>query len=187
MTSTDPEIDDVTDEQPARRRLNPFVLVALGLVVVSAAAAVWFGVAWVKAANDDDLELSRMRDEVTRVGGQAIITFNTLDYRRVDEDLDRWLNASIGPLHDEVVGRRETSKTAIQQAKTVTSARVLKSAVTDLRDREGKAILIAAIRIDVTPEGKPTTSKYQRIQGTLERTDAGWKLSGVGFVPFTPA
>ncbi|CRK60068.1 hypothetical protein [Alloactinosynnema sp. L-07] len=188
MTSTDLRTDDVTDEEPKPRRgPGAFVLIALGLVVVSAAAALWFGVSWMKAAGDDDLELSRMRDEVTRVGEQAIITFNTLDYRKVDEDLDRWLNASVGPLHDEVVGRRASSKSTIEQAKTVTTARVLKSAITDLRDREGKATIIAAIRIDVTPDGKPATVKYQRIQGALERTDAGWKLSGVGFVPFTPA
>ncbi|HVK21932.1 MAG TPA: hypothetical protein VM677_11280 [Actinokineospora sp.] len=188
MTSTDLFPDEITDEEPAPKRGHSvYLVIALVLVVISAFAALWFGVSWIKAAGDDDLEVSRVRDEVTRVGEQAIITFNTLDYRRVDQDLDRWLNASVGPLHDEVVGRRASSKSTIEQAKTVTTARVLKSAIIDLRDREGKATIIAAIRIDVTPDGKQPTVKYQRIQGDLERTDAGWKLSAVGFVPFTPA
>ncbi|WP_436492416.1 hypothetical protein [Actinokineospora sp. HUAS TT18] len=188
MTSTEPRTDDVTDEVEApKRRPTVYVPIALALVVLSAAAALWFGVSWIKASGDDDLEVARMRDDVTRVGEQAIITFNTLDYRSVDKDLDRWLNASVGALHDEVVGRRASSKTTIEQAKTVTTARVLKSAITDLRDREGKATIIAAIRIDVTPDGKPATVKYQRVQGALERTDAGWKLSGIAFVPFAPA
>jgi Mce-associated membrane protein len=186
MTSTD-TAPDAVDEQPTRRGFSPFLVIALVLVVLSAVAAVWFGVSWFKASNDDDLSVAQMRDEVTRVGEQAILTFNTLDYRKIDEDLDRWLNASVGPLHEEVVSRRAASKQAIEQAKTVTSARVLKSAITELRDREGKATIIAAVRIDISADGKPAPAKFQRVQGALERTDTGWKLSGVGFVPFTPA
>jgi Mce-associated membrane protein len=102
----------------------------------------------------------------------------------VDEGLDRWMNASTGPLQGDVQGRRESSKQAIEQAKTVTSGNVLSLAVTDLNEFDGKATVIAAVEVTVTPEGKQSEKKYLRIQGALERTGDGWKLSGIGPVDF---
>ena len=54
----------------------------VALVVAAAAVAGWFGVAWFNAANDDSLAYSQARDEVNRVGQAAIVTMNTLDYRK---------------------------------------------------------------------------------------------------------
>lgn len=172
---------------PRRRGPNPLVLGAAVLLVVCAGVALWFGVSWLRAATDDSLDVARARDEVTRVGEQAVITFNTLDYRKVDESLDQWLNASTGKLREEVVNRRESSKQVIAQARTVTSAKVLGSSVLELNEREGRATLIAAIRAEVTAEGKEPAVKYQRLQAGLERTPEGWKLTGIDYVPFTPA
>ncbi|RLK60766.1 hypothetical protein [Actinokineospora cianjurensis] len=164
------------------------LVVALGVVVLVAVGfAVWFGIAWARAGTNDDLDLATTRDEVSRVAGAALVTVSTLDFRHVDQDLDRWVNASTGPLRDEFETRRAASKGALEQAKTVTTATVLKIAVTDLREREGKAEVIAAVRVDVTPDGKQATPKYLRLQAALDRTDQGWKLSGVTPVPFTPA
>ncbi|SDD46465.1 hypothetical protein [Actinokineospora iranica] len=166
---------------------NPFVVAALVLAVAAGGLAAWFGVAWARAAGNEDLELARLRDEVARVASAGIVTFNSLDFHKVDEDFDRWAATATGPLLDEVNSRRAATKTTIEQAKTVTTATVLKTAVINLEKSEGKAEVIAAIRIDVAPEGKPAYQKFQRIRGSLDRTDTGWKLSGLGYVPFTPA
>ncbi|GLZ39980.1 hypothetical protein [Actinokineospora sp. NBRC 105648] len=192
MTTTDTgeptEQVDAPRQAPVRRRGPSYLVIVLSaLALVAAGFAVWFAVAWVTAGNDDDLDIARMRDEVARVGSAAIVTLNTLDYRQVDQDLDRWVSTSTGQLRDEVTSRRASSKSTIEQAKTVTTATVLKIAVTSLADREGKAEVIAAVRVEVTPEGKAATPKYLRIQATLDRTADGWKLSGIGYVPFTPA
>lgn len=187
---------DQAETGTAARRWPTFVLTAaVVLVVVAASFAGWFGVGWIKAANDDSINYSRARDEVARVGQVAIITFHTLDYRKVDEGLDAWQNASTGDLHNEVVGRRASSKQAIEQAKTATKAELLKWSdgadaitVTELDEREGKAEVIAAVKVTVTPEGKQPEDKRMRILGTLQRTETGdWKLSGIGQVQFAPA
>ncbi|GLW94651.1 hypothetical protein [Actinokineospora globicatena] len=169
-------------------RVPAVVVYALVLLVIATlGVALWFGVAWARAGADDDLALAGTRDEVSRVASSALVTVSTLDYRKVDEDLNRWEGASTGPLLDEFKTRRASSKGTLEQAKTVTTATVLKIAVTDLREREGKAEVIAAVRVDVTPEGKQATPKYLRLQAALDRTADGWKLSGVTPVPFTPA
>ncbi|MBM7770366.1 Mce-associated membrane protein [Actinokineospora baliensis] len=179
---------DTEPDQRARWRVTNSVVLALLLVtVVAFGSAAWFGVAWLRAGTDDDLDLAGTRDEVSRVASAALVTVSTLDYRKVDEDLTRWINASTGALREEFETRRTSSKAALEQAKTVTTATVLKIAVTDLREREGKAEVIAAVRVDVTPEGKQATPKYLRLQAAVERVGADWKLSGVTPVPFTPA
>lgn len=178
---------DSNDElapEPALGSPNFAVLGGVVLVVVAAFVATWFGVSWAASASDDTLSRAKTRDEVDRIARQAIITFHTLDYHKVDEGLDNWQNASTGALRDEVVGRRASAKQAIQEAKTITSANVLSLAVTELNRDEGKATVIAAVEVAVTPEGKPVEKKYMRIQGVLERAGDGWKLSGIGQVDF---
>ncbi|HEV2778032.1 MAG TPA: hypothetical protein VGX25_01400 [Actinophytocola sp.] len=177
-------VDDGAEPAARKRWQSPLLLGAIALVVAAAAVATWFAVAWIKASNDPSLDRAKVRDEVDRVSREAIKTFHTLDYHKVDEGLNNWEAASVGPLHDEVIGRRASSKQAIEAAKTVTSGNVLSLAVTDLNEFDGTATVIAAVEVTVIPEGKQQDKKYLRIQGSLQRTDGGWKLSGIGPVDF---
>lgn len=190
----DIEADTDADSDEPRRpwrlagRLPQLLLaVAVALVVATAAVAIWFGVAWFRAAGDDSLDYSGVRDEVNRVGQAAVITMNTLDYRHVDQGLGDWETATTGALHDEVVNLKEQSKQTIVQAESVTKATVLSSAVRELDERAGKAVIMVAIKVNVTTKGAEPTDKYQRIEGSLQRTDAGWKLDGIAQVPYTQA
>lgn len=158
---------------------------AVALVVATAAVAVWFGVTWVRANNDDSLAYSQARDEVNRVGQAAVVTMNNLDYRRVDAGLKDWETATTGALHEEVLNLKDQSKQTIVQAQSVTKATVLSSAVKELDDRAGKAIVLVAIKVNVQTKGAEPTDKFQRIEGSLTRTDDGWKLDGIAQVPYT--
>lgn len=196
---TDAEVDPVDtdgepvaqqaaeDELPGRpdSRLPAIALsVAVALVVAAAVVAGWFGVAWFQAANDDGLAYSTKRDEVDRVARAAIVTMNELDYRKLDEGLENWADATTGPLHDEIVNLSAEKKKQLEDAKPVTSATITSSAVKELDDRGGKATVIAAIEKTVqTAGGKPQPS-YQRVQATLTRTKDGWKLENLGPVPY---
>lgn len=175
----DGSAEPAEDERDRVGEPNYVVLAGVALTVVAAFAAVWFGVSWAVAANDDSLSRAKARDEVDRVGRQAILTFNTLDYRKVDEGLDAWQNAATGALRDDIIGRRDSSKQMITEAKAVTKADVLSLAVTELNEFEGKATVVAAIATEVQPEGKPSENKYQRILAGLDRTPDGWKLSAI--------
>ena len=175
------EKSETSTRTDGRRGLRPVLLGALALAVAAAVVAGWFGVSWITAASDESLDRAKTRDEVARVADAAIDTFNTLDYQKVDEGLDNWLNASTGPLHDDVVGRRASSKQTIEGAKTKTDAQVLSLAVTDLNEFDGKATVIAAVKVVVTIDNKEPVPKYLRVQASLERVrEVGWKLSGLG-------
>jgi Mce-associated membrane protein len=177
-------VDDSAATVAQRRWLNPLLLGALALLVAAAVVAVWFGVAWLRAGSDASLNRAKARDEVDRIARSAIVTFHTLDYHNADESLNNWEAASTGPLHEEVVGRRTSSKQAIESAKTVAKPKVLSLAVTDLNEFDGTATVIAAVEVAVNTEGQQPTNKYLRIQGALQRSGDGWKLSGIGQVDF---
>ncbi len=158
--------------------------VAVALVVATAAVAVWFGVAWFRAANDDSIAYSRTRDEVNRIGQAAVVTMNTLDYRTVDQGLKDWETATTGKLHDEVRRGRSSSRDAIVQAESVTKATVLSSAVSELDDRAGQASVLVALKVNVTVKGQEPKDKFMRLVGKLQRTGDGWKLYEIGQVPY---
>jgi Mce-associated membrane protein len=173
-------------EKPERASQWPVIAlsVSIALAVAAAAVAVWFGIAWFQASNDDGLAYSSKRDEVDRVARAAIVTMNTLDYRKLDEGLSNWADTTTGPLHDEIANLTADKKKQLTDAKPVTSAKITSSAVKELDDRGGKATVIAAIEKTVsTADGKPQPS-YQRIQATLTRTKDGWKLENLGPVPY---
>src|SRR5690242_8243713 len=103
MTTVDePTEIRMTEARPERGRWVLWVLLgAVALVVAAAMVAGYFGVAWIKAGSDGTLARAQTRDEVDRVARSAIITFHTLDYHKVDEGLNNWLNASTGDLHND--------------------------------------------------------------------------------------
>ncbi|MCT2587250.1 hypothetical protein [Actinophytocola gossypii] len=180
--------DDPAAEEPARSSKLPAIVLtaAVALLVASVAVAGWFGVAWVQAANDDGLEYSRARDEVDRVAQAAIVTMNTMDHREVDEHLANWADATTGTLHDEVTKLTEENKQQIRDAKAVSKAEIRSAAVRELDERAGKATVIAAVATTVSNGDGEPTQKYLRIEASLTRTDAGWKLDAIGPVPYAP-
>jgi Mce-associated membrane protein len=183
-TIDEPVAEPDAADKPASRWPTIALSVSIALVVAAAAVAVWFGVAWFKASNDDGIAFSGNRDEVDRVARAAIVTMNTLDYRKLDEGLSNWADATTGPLHDEITGLTQDKKKQLTDAKPVTSAKITSSAVKELDDRGGKATVIAAIEKTVqTANGKPQQT-FQRISASLTRTKDGWKLDNLGPVAY---
>jgi Mce-associated membrane protein len=184
----DAESDETGEpEEKAEPRWPTMVLAgATALAVAAGAVALWFGVAWFNADNDDSLAYSKVRDDVTRVATAAIITVNSLDYRKVDEDLRNWADATTGTLHEEIANIDDATKKTATDIKSVGSAKVHSLAVRELDERAGKAIVIAAVQIDVTVEGEEPVAKYHRLEATMTRVDDEWKLELIGQVPFTP-
>jgi len=163
------------------------VLAALVLALAAAGAAGWTGWSWWSAAHDDSLRYSHTRDEVLRSAEQAIQNLNTLDYRTAEKGVDLWTESTTGTLRDQLTQGRQNFLTQIRKAKTVTTAKILDGAVTELDDRAGKASVIVAIELSVTPAtGRPTT-KRERLAGQLTRIGSTWKLSSIGQVPVSAA
>ncbi|WP_328333723.1 MULTISPECIES: hypothetical protein [unclassified Streptomyces] len=162
---------------------NPLTVVALALALLAAGAAGWGGWSWYAAAHDGSAAYARSRDRVLAAGEQAVQNMNTLDHRKLTTGLDTWEASTTGDLHKQLTDGRPEFEKQIKQAQTVSTAKVLSGAVTELDDRAGRASVMVALRITVTaPKGKPA-EKESRLLGELTRTSGGWKLSALGQAP----
>ncbi|HXA59154.1 MAG TPA: hypothetical protein VNW94_08345 [Streptosporangiaceae bacterium] len=165
------------------RRSDLLSLTAMVLVVIAACGAAWFGWSWYSAAHDSSLSYSRVRDTVLRAGEQGVQNMNTLDYRNVNEGLSRWEQSSTGALNQELVAGTSTFMVQVQQARTISTAKILDGAVKELDEHAGQATVVVAVQITlVTPDGK-STIKENRMLAQLTRTPSGWKLSALGSPP----
>ncbi|WP_327112407.1 hypothetical protein OG206_04540 [Streptomyces sp. NBC_01341] len=162
---------------------NPLTAAAVALTIAAACVAGWGGWSRYEAAHDDSAAYAQARDDALAAGEQAVQNMNTLDHAELDEGLDSWEDSTTGDLHRQLVDGRDAFVEQIEAAKTVSTAKILSGAVTELDDRAGKAAVMVALRVTVTaPEGKPAV-KESRMLGQLTRTSAGWKLSALGQAP----
>ncbi|MFB9907525.1 hypothetical protein [Allokutzneria oryzae] len=150
------------------------------LAAVLAVLTVAAGWAWWSAESP-----AQHRDEALRAGQRSLAVFNTLDHRRVDEGLRRWLEESAGGLNEEFRRMSAESKDQIRQARTVTEGRVTDAALTELDGNAGTAKLIASVEVAVTPDGGPPATKRNRYQADLLRTPSGWKTTSLTPVPLS--
>ncbi|WP_143220706.1 hypothetical protein [Actinomadura sp. CNU-125] len=156
---------------------------AVALAVLAALFALWGGRSWYAAAHDDGAAYSRVRAEVLRAGEQSVQNLSTLDYRTLEPDLRTWRESTTGELHREIAQGGAAFERRVREAKTVTAATVLEAAVAELDVRSGRARVLVAVEITVTPpEGDPVV-KQDRLVARLDRTDGGWKISGLGRAP----
>jgi Mce-associated membrane protein len=157
--------------------------ISIAVFVVALACAAWFGWSWHSAASAAPAGPTQQRDAALAAGEQAVQNFNTLDYRHVNQGIRLWLQSSAGALHSQVQRSQASFAQQVEQAKTVTTARVLDGALTSLSTRNGTATIIVALRITVTPPTGSPVSKRSRLRGQLTRTAAGWRLTEIGQVP----
>ncbi|MGW2813414.1 hypothetical protein [Streptomyces sp. NPDC001415] len=152
------------------------VVAALAISLAFAAFAGW---TYLGARDDSTVAYATSRDAALKAGRTQIAALSTLDAAHPDAALRTWLDASTGPLHDEL---RRTGA-----GKPTTSARgsVTDAAVTELDDRSGTAKLIATVQVQLTPAGGAASTDRKRLEAALERTASGWKLKALSAVPVT--
>lgn len=151
----------------------------IGLVVVAALAAGWFGFSWFSAAQDVDLSYGRERDAVLQAAGPALATLHTIDHRSASRDIDRWLQVSVGELRRDLAGDRDGEAKRARTAKAAWRAELVRAAVTDLDANAGTASVIAVVDVTRTrASGKPSTER-RRMNADLLRSDGRWKVAAV--------
>jgi Mce-associated membrane protein len=156
-------------EEAAMRRLTG------GVVILAAAAfCAWSGWTYWQSGHSETARFAKARDEVRQAGRQEIATLNTLDPSRADAALHRWLDASTGPLREEL---RRTSQ-QVTQARAGAQGTVTDLAVTELDARAGTARVIATVQVKLA-----TGADRKRFTATLSRTDGAWKLASLTAIP----
>lgn len=162
-------------------RRNPLLATASALLAAAVVFAAWAGWSWLSAPRAS--AAAATRDQALRAGEQAVLNFNTLDYRTVSQGLKLWEQSSTGALYAQIAAGASAFEQQIKQAKSVTTAKILDAALTGLNAAKGTAAIIVAVQITVTPTHGAAATKQSRQEGVLTRTPSGWKLSSLEQVP----
>ena len=166
---------------------RPLLVVSIGLVVIAAVCAGWFGWSWHESSASASVSPSTAGSgavqQALRQGEQDVQAFNTLSYKDLAGGLSRWQAASTGVLRQETTKGWSGFAKQVSKARTVTTATILDAALTSLDQQKHTASIIAAVQITVTPAKGSAATKRNRLQGTLTETTAGWKLSSLSVVP----
>lgn len=187
MTDTDTTTSGTTEQVAAtepedeRRKLDLLLASAAGLLTAVLLFAAWAGWSWASAPRE--LGSAAARDQALEAGQQAVLNFNTLDYRHVARGVRLWEQSSTGKLHAQIVAGQAGFEQQIARARTITIARILDAALTKLNLAAGRATIIVAIQITVTPAHGKLSVKQSRLEGELARTPSGWKLADLTQVP----
>jgi Mce-associated membrane protein len=151
-----------------------FVLAALAV-----AAAAWFGYTWWSSAHDEASLRAADRDEIMTAANQGLVALNTIDYRSAQHDVDKWVQVTTGQLGKDLGNDRETQQQRASASKTIATAAMKQSAVTELDHGAGSARVIAVLDLQVSTNGSPAAANRSRLNVELTRTDQGWKVSSV--------
>ncbi len=156
-----------------------------GLLLLAAAVAFcgWSSWSYLESRHDESVRFAAARDQVARDGRREIATLNTLSPRDGDAGLRRWLDASTGPLHDELKRDTAVNRQKIEQARTDAKGTVTDLAVTELDARAGTAQVIATVEVHLGTTG----TGRKRFSAVLARTGGHWKLTSLTAVPVDAA
>lgn len=178
-TARDDAVSEPETADGERRGRNPLVLAGAILVAVAFVCAVVFGALWWQAAHDSSLAYSQARDDVLRAAETGASNFTTLDYRNVQQGLDRWKQSATGDLYTQLTQASNAFSQQVAQAKAVTTGKVREAAVTQLDTHAGKASTILVVDVIVAPAGQKAQTKTLPLQADLIATNTGWKLSAL--------
>lgn len=153
---------------------------AVGIVaVLTSVTAVWSGYGWYAAAHADSVGFSRTREAVLAAATQAVQNLNTLDYRSVSDGFGLWQQSVTGDLATELTQGKDQFESQVVSARSVSTARVLAAAVTELDVRQGEASAMLEVRLTVQAGADKPVTKDSPELAELTRTPSGWRLSGL--------
>jgi Mce-associated membrane protein len=172
-------------EKMTKDSRKPVLAAMTVLALAAVACAGWYGWSWLSAAHSGSLSEARTRDVVLQQAEQGVLNFNTLNYHQAARGLQVWLASSTGELHSELSQNLSQEVQLVEQRKTITTARILDGAVTQLATGPGTATVMVGVEVTVTPaKGSPVVESESEV-GQLARTGSGWKLSALGYPPGT--
>jgi Mce-associated membrane protein len=158
---------------------SPGLAAMTALAAVSVLVAAWFGWSWWSAAQATVVTRGQDRDTVLAAADDALTTLNTVDYHDPGAAVDRWIQVTTGELGKTLSGDRQLQLDRATASRTVASARVNQAAVAALNPDAGTARVIAVLDVQLSTNGAPSVPSRARLNASLTRTDAGWKVDSV--------
>jgi hypothetical protein len=122
------------------------------------------------------------RDDSLRIAEEAAPALNTLDYKTLQQGLDRWEALATAPLLDELKSKRAGLASTVEKAKTASTAKVLAAAVSKVSLDASSADVLVLVEVKTTDAKNASTVKQLRQRLTVAQTAQGWKISAIATI-----
>lgn len=188
------EKEGVSDETPKARNRNPSRprsrrrLRMPSLSVAWKAAVILLICAFVAASG----YMMWNRHEVTErnqraanfVAGarQGVVNLTSMDFNKAKEDVQRVIDSSTGPFHDDFQARAKDFTTVVEQSKVVTQGTVNAAAVQTMNG-DFAVVLVAATSHITNAAGAKDEPRNWRLKVTVKNDGGQYKMSNVEFIP----
>jgi Mce-associated membrane protein len=168
---------DTTSGAPLQRRPGKVVAVAAAVVLLSAALAASGYMAWHHRVAAQERQRNA---EFAAAAREAVVTFMSLDFNKLEEDIQRISDITTGQFKDRfpIIGDQMAKR--VQQSKFVTTATVNDVAVESMTANSA-IVLVAATTETKSPDGEQEPQFWHISLGLTE--DGGQpKISNIEFV-----
>lgn len=169
-------VSDAVNPGPAARRARWRPVLVAGLVVLTAVT----GGAWWADAQARRAEATRA--QMVSAGRDGVLALTTIDHHEVDRDVQRILDSSTGAFRDDFAQRADSLKAAARTARS-TSVGTVREAGLESVDGDTARVLVALTVMTSNRGAAERQPKSWRTRVIVTKTDDGFKVAGVEFVP----
>lgn len=127
-------------------------------------------------------QAEKTRDLLLATARQSAVNLTSIDYERVDADVQRILDSATGTFYDDFKARSGPFIEVIRKVKSKSVGTVSEAGVESVGPQEGRVLLAVSVKTTNVgvPEERP---QYWRMRLTLTKQGDEAKVSEVEFVP----
>lgn len=177
------KIDDAIEgiaETPGRQRVSNLSLAT----AVSATVLVMLGclAGWLGHRADDAQHAQAQRDQLIATAKQSALNLTTIDHTKVEAEVQRILDSSVGTFHDDFQQRSQSLIDVVKRARS-TSEGTITGAALESQDGDQAQVLVAVSVKTSTPGTPDQDTRKWRMRITVHNVGDGTHVSNVQFLP----
>jgi Mce-associated membrane protein len=176
----EPDISAPDDRESSVRPSSGLRLALAVLMVTLAAVGGLAG--WLEYRAHQTRQSEQQRELFLQIGRQAAVNLTTIDYTKVDADIQRVLDSSTGGFHDDFQKRSPAFADVVRQAKSKSEGTVTEAGFESVTDNTAQVLVAVSVKTSNIDAQQQAPHNW-RMRIGVQKVDDGEKVSSVGFVP----
>ena len=117
------------------------------------------------------------------VAKQGAVNLTTVSYTEVDKDVQRILESSTGVFHDDFQHRSQPFIDVVKQVRSTSIGTVTEAGLESEDGDQAQVLVAVEVKTATNGAAPPQQPRNWRMRITVQKVDAGVKVSNVQFVP----
>lgn len=153
------------------------IAIGAAVVVVLGGLAGWMGYRSYESHQQQEL-----RNELVAVAQQGAVNLTTIDYTKVDADVQRILDSSTGAFHDDFQKRSQPFIDVVKKAQSKSAGTIIAAGLESQDGAQARVLVVVSVKTSTAgaPEQDP---RRWRMRMDVQKIGASSKVSDVQFVP----